>query len=103
MKALSVTALILSIISIFIPFGYFLSAIAALFALGGLMGGLSISISALLVNLVNIAFLSPTLLFTVLANDKNNKSDFLFNFLVVEQFTILFIIVIGSIMMSKNK
>lgn len=100
MKALSITSLILSVVSIFLPMGYMLSGLSGLFALGGLIGSLSFSISALLINLVNIIFLSPTLV--ILYASGNGEYQNIFYILVAEQVVVLLIVIFGRIIVEKS-
>ncbi len=65
MKALGITAMILAIVSIFIPVaGPYLTIVCALLAAFSAGQGLTFGIVAILVNLINIAFLSPSLWLT---------------------------------------
>ncbi len=62
MKALGIVAMILAIIDIFIPvIGVYLTVLAALFAAFAAGEGLVFAAVAILLNLVNLVFLSPSL------------------------------------------
>jgi len=65
MKALGITAMIFAIIAIFIPIaGPYLTLICALLAAFAAGPGLTFGIVAILLNILNLAFLSPSLWIT---------------------------------------
>lgn len=65
MKALGITAMIFAIISIFVPFvGPYLTIVGALLAAFSAGPGITFGTVAILVNLLNVIFLSPSLWLT---------------------------------------
>ena len=65
MKALGITAMIFAIIAIFIPLvGPYLTLVCALLAAFAAGPGLTFGVVAILVNILNVAFLSPSLWLT---------------------------------------
>lgn len=61
MKALGITAMILAIVFIFIPFGAMLTVIASIMAALAAGPGLTFGVVAILVGLINTLFLSPSI------------------------------------------
>ena len=65
MKALGITAMIFAIVAIFVPIvGPYLTLICALLAAFSGGRGLTFGIVAILVNIINVVFLSPSLWIT---------------------------------------
>lgn len=65
MKAIGITAMIIAILSIFIPLGgVYLTVVSALLAAFAAGQGLTFAGVALLINIFNLAFMSPTLWIT---------------------------------------
>lgn len=65
MKALGITAMIFAIVAIFIPIiGPYLTLVCALLAAFAAGPGLTFGVVAILVNLLNVTFLSPSLWLT---------------------------------------
>ena len=65
MKALGITAMIIAVLSIFIPLGgVYLTIVSALIAAFAAGPGLTFAGVALLINLFNLVFMSPTLWIT---------------------------------------
>ena len=63
MKAFGIAALVIAIISIFIPIvGAFLAGLAGVLAFFSAGKGTSLGLAAVIVNIVNICFMSPTLI-----------------------------------------
>ena len=62
MKAFGIAALVISIIAIFVPLlGALLAGVAGVLAIFAAGQGTTLGLAAVLINLVNIVFLSPTL------------------------------------------
>ena len=62
MKALGITAMIFAIVAIFVPLaGPYLTLVGAVLAAFGGGAGLTFSVVAILVNILNVVFLSPSL------------------------------------------
>jgi len=71
-KGLGIAALILAILSIFIPFiGTWMTILVAILAIFATGAGFGMGIAAIIINFVHIFFLSPLLWFTKLATDQN--------------------------------
>lgn len=65
MKALGITAMILAVMSVFVPImGVYLTIVSALIAAFAAGPGLTFAAVAILVNLINLVFMSPTLWIT---------------------------------------
>ncbi|WYD81269.1 MAG: hypothetical protein V8K32_02545 [Candidatus Electrothrix gigas] len=65
MKAFGITALIFAIIGIFIPVvGYFLAGLSGVLAFFAAGKGTTLGVSAIMINIVNVMFLSPSLILT---------------------------------------
>ena len=65
MKALGITAMILAIVSIFIPVvGPYLTLVCALLAAFSAGPGLTFGAVAILINILNVSFMSPSLWLT---------------------------------------
>lgn len=65
MKALGITAMIFAIVAIFVPIaGPYLTLICALFAAFAAGPGLTFGVVAILINILNVALLSPSLWIT---------------------------------------
>ena len=63
MKGFGIAALVISIIAIFIPIvGAFLAGLAGLLAFMSAGAGTSFGLASVLINIINIIFLSPTLI-----------------------------------------
>jgi hypothetical protein len=72
-KGFGIAALVFAIIGIFIPFGYFLSGLSGFFAIFTYKNGFPFGLSSILINIINILFLSPTLI--IAAVGASNKND----------------------------
>ncbi len=78
MKALGITAMIFAIIAIFVPIiGPYLTIVCALLAAFAAGPGLTFGVVAILVNLLNVIFLSPSLWLTagIAAADQTGGGD----------------------------
>ena len=65
MKALGITAMVFSIIAVFVPIvGPYLTLVCALLAAFAAGPGLTFAVVAILVNILNVIFLSPSLWLT---------------------------------------
>lgn len=65
MKGLGITALVIAIGSLFIPFvGAYTTVLSGLFAAFGANRGFSLSLAALAINVINIVIFSPTMWIT---------------------------------------
>jgi hypothetical protein len=63
MKAFGITALVFSVIGIFIPvIGYFIAGLSGILAFFSAGNGTTLGLSAVIINIVNILFLSPSLI-----------------------------------------
>ncbi len=63
--ALGIVALVVAIVSIFVPvLGAYLTLVASLSAIFATGKGLAFGIAALAINMINVVFLSPSLLVT---------------------------------------
>lgn len=70
MKAFGIAALIFAIIGIFIPvIGYFLAGLSGVLAIFAAGKGTTLGLSAVIVNFINILFLSPSLI--LMSSDKH--------------------------------
>lgn len=98
-KGLGIAALVFAIIGVFIPFGYFLSGLSGLLCIFTYKNGFSFAISSIIINFVNIIFLSPTLMLAVGAN-KNQMPESLLLFLLLFQIIPL---IVFMILYIKNK
>lgn len=78
MKALGITAMIFAIIAILVPIvGPYLTLVCALLAAFAAGPGLTFGIVAILLNLLNVIFLSPSLWLSagMVSADQSNNSD----------------------------
>lgn len=63
MKAFGISALVLSIVAIFLPIiGVFLAGLSGALAIVAAGSSLTLGLSAVIINIVNIIFLSPSLI-----------------------------------------
>lgn len=68
-KALGIAALIVAIVSIFIPvFGPYITIISAILAAFSYGAGFTFGLSAIIINIINVFFLSPTVWIVMAAN-----------------------------------
>ena len=73
MKAFGISALVFAIIGIFLPIiGYLLAGLSGVLAIFSAGKGTSLGLSAVIVNIINVLFLSPTLIMS--AADKHGIS-----------------------------
>ena len=73
MKGFGIAALVLSIVAIFIPIvGVFIAGISGFLAIFSARHGMALGLAAVIINLVNIALLSPSLL--IAANQQSVTS-----------------------------
>lgn len=76
MKALGITAMILAILAIFIPiYGVWLTLLAGLLAAFSAGPGITFGAVAILLNVVNVSFLSPSLWVLASIADTNQPGD----------------------------
>ena len=85
MKALGITAMILAVISIFVPLvGPYLTILCALLAAFSAGPGITFGAVAILVNVINVSLLSPSLWIAgIVEADKGSGDAFLFSMGVV--------------------
>lgn len=106
MKGFGIAALVISIIAIFIPvFGAFLAGLAGLIAFLSAGGGTSFGLAAVIINIVNIIFLSPTLILSAahqVQNTGNTELSTSFGVLLTIQIVAIFIF-IGKWFLSRSK
>ena len=109
MVAFGIVALIFAVIGIFIPFaGVFLSGLSGFLAFFSAGKGTSIGLSAVIINIINILFLSPSLIIS--AADKYSISPShaadsrnIFGFLITIQLVAITVFIIKKIMERKKK
>lgn len=77
MEALGIVAIVLSLIGVFTPFfGVFIAGLSGLFAIFACKRCNQYALAAVILNLVNMIFLSPKLLLVVFSSDKASLFDF---------------------------
>ena len=107
MAAFGIAALVFGIIGIFIPFvGVFLSGLSGLLAMLSAGKGTTQGLSAVIINLINILFLSPTLIIS--ASDKHSisaphasDSKTIFGILITIQLIAIIIFIIKKVIANR--
>lgn len=108
MTAFGISALILAILGVVIPvFGYFVAGLSGFLAFFSAGKGTSWGLAAVIINIVNIIFLSPTLLMSTsgkLVADKSHQANAenIFAFLLLIQFIAVGIFIIKFLLRKKN-
>jgi hypothetical protein len=108
MKAFGISALVFSITGIFIPvIGYFLSGLSGMLAFFSAGKGTTLGLSAVIINIVNILFLSPSLV--LLASNEHSinsvhqaQSKTIFGALILIQIAALIIFVAKKFFFKNN-
>ncbi|MGR5324099.1 hypothetical protein ACP3VW_09610 [Vibrio sp. DNB22_17_1] len=102
MEALGIVALILSVLGIFTPYvGMLIAALSGLFAIFSCKFRNTYALAAVILNLVNMIFLSPKVLLVVLSSNKPrffDTSEIKYIFL-----TAVLIQIVAIIIYVKNK
>lgn len=75
MLSFGIAALVLAITGIFVPFGYFVSALSALLAFLSAGRGTALGVASVIINITNIYILSPSLLLIVAPSRIARKSQ----------------------------
>ena len=107
MVAFGISALILAILGIVIPFGYFISGLSGFLAFFSAGKGTSWGLSAVIINIANIIFLSPTLFLSKsgeLVTDESHQanSENIFTVLLLIQFIAIGIFIIKYFASKKS-
>ena len=106
MKAFGISALVIAIVAIFIPIlGAFLAGLAGFLAFFSAGKGTSLGFSAVIINIVNICFMSPSLIIAAghqSATTNDTQFTAIFGFLLLIQIVAI-IIFIGKWAFSKRK
>jgi hypothetical protein len=102
MEALGIVAIVLSVMGIFTPFaGVFISGLSGLLAIFACKNRNSYALAAVILNVINLIFLSPQMLLVAMSSRESNffdMSGFKYFF-----WSILLIQVVGIILYMKNK
>ncbi|MBL4666381.1 MAG: hypothetical protein JKY04_03305 [Sneathiella sp.] len=105
MKAFGISALVLSIVAIFIPMaGVFIAGLAGFLAIFSAGKGTPLGLSAVILNIVNIMFLSPSLIIAASSQaHRSGETEYagIFGFLLMIQVAAL-IAFVGKWMLSKR-
>lgn len=105
MKAFGISALVIAIVSIFIPIaGAFLAGLAGFLAFFSAGKGTSLGLSAVIINIVNICFMSPSLIIAAShQSSTTNETQFTnaFGILLLIQFVAI-VIFIGKWVLVKR-
>ncbi|ALG67712.1 hypothetical protein [Beggiatoa leptomitoformis] len=107
MQAFGISAFVLSIIGIFVPvIGYFMAGLSGLLAFFSAGKGTTLGLSAVIINIVNILFLSPSLILA--ASDKHainpthqTQAKIIFATLLLIQIIALMIFAIKQLFFKK--
>tara|TARA_B100000795_G_scaffold259205_1_gene233968 strand:+ start:74 stop:403 length:330 start_codon:yes stop_codon:yes gene_type:complete len=95
MKAFGISALVLSIVAIFIPImGVFIAGLSGFLAFFAAGKNLALGLSAVIINIVNILFLSPSLIIVASSQAANtNESSYSTAFGVLISIQVIAIII----------
>ena len=101
MKAFGISALVLSIVAIFIPIiGVFLSGLSGVLAALSAGKNLALGLSAVIINVVNILFLSPSLIIAASSQaSRTHESSYTtaFGILLSIQIVVIIIFIVVAI------
>ncbi len=108
MKAFGISAVAIAIIAIFVPImGYFAAGLAGFLAIFSAGKGTPWGLSAVIINIVNIMFLSPSLIF--MASDKyainaahQAQSKTIFGVLLLIQFVAISAFILKKLLGKKR-
>lgn len=109
MKAFGIAALVFSIVGIFIPVvGYFLAGLAGILAFFTYGKGTALGLSAIIINIVNILFLSPTLLLAASTEhainaEHQSQSNAIFATLLLIQIGVLVFFAVKRFVFKTNQ
>ena len=102
MQAFGIAALVFAIIGIFAPFvGIFLSGLSGILAFFSYGKGTTLGLSAIIINFINILFLSPTFWLAMAGHAKANNRESAES--MVSTFIILLIIQAAALGFFANK
>lgn len=106
MEPIGITAFVLSIVGIFIPIiGYFLAGLSGIFVFFSDMKKITFSLSAAIINIVNIYILSPSLTGPIYLAKKHGEKvpqETIFGILVLIQVAAIIFIAVKKYRQKKN-
>ncbi len=96
MKAFGISALVLSVVAIFIPLaGWLLAGLAGFLAMLSAGRNLALGLSAVIINIVNILFLSPSLIIIGSSTTDESSNKMAGGLLSIQILAIIVFMVVG--------